>query len=63
MIGDRLDTDILFGKSGGVSTLLVLTGVTTEAEISGENASPIVPDYILGSLGDLTSLTGEEARI
>jgi 4-nitrophenyl phosphatase len=26
MIGDRLDTDIQFGKNGGVSTLLVLTG-------------------------------------
>ncbi len=26
MIGDRLDTDIMFGKNGGVSTLLVMTG-------------------------------------
>ena len=26
MIGDRLDTDIQFGKNGGLSTLLVLTG-------------------------------------
>jgi len=61
MIGDRLDTDILFGKRGGVSTLLVLTGVTTERDIS--SPSPIaVPDYILQSLGDLTLLTGEEAR-
>ena len=29
MIGDRLDTDIQFGKNGGVSTLLVLTGGTS----------------------------------
>lgn len=26
MVGDRLDTDIAFGKMGGLSTLLVLTG-------------------------------------
>ena len=81
MIGDRLDTDILFGKHGGVSTLLVLTGtysvpvlssksdrelapgVTKESDISGPAPSPIVPDYILQSLGDIAVLTGEEIRI
>ena len=26
MVGDRLETDIQFGKSGGLATLLVLTG-------------------------------------
>jgi ribonucleotide monophosphatase NagD (HAD superfamily) len=26
MVGDRLDTDIAFGKLGGLATLLVLTG-------------------------------------
>jgi 4-nitrophenyl phosphatase len=26
MIGDRLDTDIKFGKNGGIATLLVMTG-------------------------------------
>ena len=30
MIGDRLDADILFGKQGGLATLLVLTGTDVE---------------------------------
>lgn len=53
MIGDRLNTDILFGQAGGLATLLVLTGITTESEISGPNASSIVPDFVTASIGDL----------
>ncbi|POW05073.1 hypothetical protein PSTT_09949 [Puccinia striiformis] len=34
MIGDRLDTDIAFGINGGLSTLLVLTGVVTRADVN-----------------------------
>jgi ribonucleotide monophosphatase NagD (HAD superfamily) len=26
MVGDNLETDILFGKNSGVSTMLVMTG-------------------------------------
>ena len=26
MVGDRLDTDIMFGQQGGLSTMLVLSG-------------------------------------
>jgi len=53
MVGDRLNTDIQFGKSGGVATLLVLTGITSEDELTGPNPSPIVPDYVTASIGDL----------
>ncbi|KJA21316.1 hypothetical protein HYPSUDRAFT_42171 [Hypholoma sublateritium FD-334 SS-4] len=52
MVGDRLNTDILFGKNGGLTTLLVLTGITTEEEIIGPNPSPIVPDFHTQALGD-----------
>jgi 4-nitrophenyl phosphatase len=56
MVGDRLNTDILFGKNGGLSTLLVLTGITSLTEITGPDPSPIVPDYVTSSLGDLSIL-------
>ncbi|KAL1678549.1 HAD-like domain-containing protein [Schizophyllum commune] len=51
MVGDRLDTDIAFGKSGGVGTLLVLSGIATTADITPANA----PDYVLNSVADLLS--------
>jgi len=53
MVGDRLNTDILFGKNGGLATLLVLTGITKEGDITGPGASSIVPDYVTSSIGDL----------
>ncbi|KAI0826179.1 2-phosphoglycolate phosphatase [Irpex lacteus] len=52
MVGDRLNTDIEFGRNGGLSTLLVLSGITKESEITGPNASPTVPEYVTGSVGD-----------
>ncbi|CAL1709743.1 unnamed protein product [Somion occarium] len=56
MIGDRLNTDIQFGKNGSLATLLVLTGITKESDITGPNASPTVPDYVTKSIGDLRVL-------
>jgi hypothetical protein len=54
--GDRLDTDIAFGQAGGVSTLLVLSGVTTEAALlSAENS--IHPDCYTDALPDLLEHT------
>ncbi|EAU83803.1 p-nitrophenyl phosphatase [Coprinopsis cinerea okayama7 len=52
MVGDRLNTDILFGQNGGLATLLVLTGITKVTDIQGPNASPIVPDFVTEALGD-----------
>ena len=52
MVGDRLDTDILFGKDGGLSTLLVLSGVTTEERLLSPK-NEIVPDFYTNQLSDL----------
>lgn len=52
MVGDRLNTDILFGINGGLATLLVMTGITTETDITGPDASSIVPKFITESIGD-----------
>ncbi|KIK96075.1 hypothetical protein PAXRUDRAFT_139268 [Paxillus rubicundulus Ve08.2h10] len=56
MVGDRLNTDILFGQAGGLATLLVLTGITLKEDITGPNASTIVPKYITESIGDLRAV-------
>ena len=51
MVGDRLDTDVLFGTDNGLRTLLVLSGVTTEEKLlSPENT--ITPDYYADSIND-----------
>jgi len=55
MVGDRLNTDIQFGKNGGLTTLLVLTGITSEESLTEPN-QPIVPDYVTASIGDLRAV-------
>ncbi|KAF8123684.1 HAD-like domain-containing protein [Boletus edulis] len=56
IVGDRLNTDILFGQAGGLATLLVLTGITSTEDITGPHASSIVPKYVTDSIGDLRAL-------
>ncbi|XP_022241024.1 glycerol-3-phosphate phosphatase-like isoform X2 [Limulus polyphemus] len=64
IIGDRLSTDILLGRSTGLRTLLVLTGVSDLNEVERcsnsncENKQMMVPDYYLPSLADLGRLMG-----
>lgn len=50
-IGDRLETDILGGQKAGLKTILLLSGVTTRAQL---DQSPIRPDYIYADLPELT---------
>lgn len=48
MIGDNLETDILFGEKGGISTLCTLTGVTTEDVVLASGIA--VPTYYSDAL-------------
>jgi 4-nitrophenyl phosphatase len=53
MVGDKLETDILFGSSAGVDTLLVMSGVTlSEAEVHAADAT-MKPTYLLPSLASV----------
>jgi len=47
MLGDRLDTDILGGINAAMTTIMVLTGVSTQEEV--ERGS-IKPDYVYADL-------------
>ncbi|CAI9087096.1 OLC1v1021085C1 [Oldenlandia corymbosa var. corymbosa] len=55
MVGDRLDTDILFGQNAGCTTLLVLSGVTNASALE-DPSRKIRPDYYTNKVSDLKRL-------
>ncbi|CAN4126660.1 unnamed protein product [Withania somnifera] len=55
MVGDRLDTDILFGQNGGCKTLLVLSGVTSLSMLQDPKNS-IQPDFYANKISDFLSI-------
>jgi len=56
LIGDRLETDIKMGKESGMTTAIVLTGVTSQEELREAKSSPIQPDFIFESIADVKNL-------
>lgn len=50
MIGDRMDTDIIAGIESGLTTVLVLSGVTTREECE---QYPYRPNYILNGVSEV----------
>ncbi|KAL6748909.1 HAD-like domain-containing protein [Haematococcus lacustris] len=57
VVGDRLDTDIAWGKRCGTGTLLVLTGCTSEEQLIANTDASKRPDLYIKTIGDLLSVT------
>ena len=53
VIGDRLDTDIAGGVWAGLTTVLLLSGISTQAHLA---ASPAKPDLVCADIGELTRM-------
>lgn len=53
LVGDRLDTDIALGERAGMTTVLVLTGITDRAAVE---ESDFTPDHVVESLADVPEL-------
>ena len=50
VVGDRLYTDVAFGRSCGIPSILVLSGETSIDDLS---RCPVKPDYTFADLGEL----------
>ncbi|MBB5193437.1 NagD protein [Silvimonas terrae] len=50
MIGDRMDTDIVGGMEAGMTTALVLSGVSTKESIK---TFPYKPDHVFNHVGEI----------
>ena len=50
MIGDRMDTDVISGMESGMSTVLVLSGVSSRATLDNYAYRPTA---VLGGVGDI----------
>lgn len=59
MIGDRMDTDVISGLESGMSTVLVLSGVSTKETIKTYAYQPTI---ILNGVGDIVTLAESQEK-
>ena len=60
MVGDRMDTDVISGMESGMSTVLVLSGVSTRETIK---TYAYRPSMVLDGVGDIVALArGEKSE-
>jgi 4-nitrophenyl phosphatase len=52
-VGDRIETDVLASKKAGVTSILVLSGITRQGD---EVPNGMAPDIILTSIDELTAI-------
>lgn len=53
MVGDRMDTDVISGLESGMSTVLVLSGVSTRETLNGYAFRPTI---VLDNVGDIPNM-------
>ncbi len=53
MIGDRMDTDVISGMESGMSTVLVLSGISTRETLKEYAYRPSV---VLDGVGDIVKI-------
>lgn len=65
VVGDRPDTDVALGKRAGMTTVLVLSGTTTRADVDLDGETPrllgsvetdLDPDFVVDGLGDVETV-------
>ncbi len=59
MIGDRMDTDVISGLESGMSTVLVLSGVSDRSTL---DAFAFRPSVILSGVGEIPKLAARDEK-
>ncbi len=59
MVGDRLSTDIAGGQAAGLTTILVLSGISTRADAQNNRFKP---DYIVADITELAEILAQLSK-